>query len=255
VLVSRRAGALVAWGNAYLAGSASLDDTADAVVGHDVLHRVVGVPGETDAVTLAVALGRLRAAGATGLRLVLPEPGDLTGRPGPPALSADAATLGAAVLTVAGPDVPCWALLPHAATTTEAVRWNVAQVERSVPPYGLPTLSEAERGLSEAVREATHTLDLLDVARGRDDVAARLVALDKDLRRIDLPATLPARAQRTIATATRLLGVVEIAAETDGAAVTATSAAQRRDALRPLRITARHALCAAYSAALEPTYP
>ena len=252
MLVSRRAGALAAWGNAYLMGSSSLDEAAAAVVGDDVLHRVLGVPGEGDAVTLPVALGRLRASGVRGLRLVLPEPGDLVGMPGPAALSADAARCGAVVLTVGDLDVESWALLPTAGASVEALRWDVVRADRSVPPHGLPTLSEADRALAEALRDTTHALDFLDVARGRDDVAGRLSAIDRDLRRIDLPSSLPARAQRLVATATRLLGVVSIAAETDGSAVTASVADERRAALRTLRTTARYALCAAYSAALEP---
>ena len=252
MLVSHRAGALVAWGNAYLLGAVSLDEAAAAVVGRDALHRVVGLPQEPDPVTVAVALGRLRASGVAGLRLVLPVPGDLVGMPGPAPVSADATRRGAAVITVGGLDVATWAMLPAAAESAEAVRWDVVDAERSVPPHGLPTLSEADRALSEAVRDSTSTLDLLDVARGRDEVAARLAALDKDLRRIELPPSLPARAQRTVATAARLLGVVSIAAASDGAAVTATAAERRREALRPLATAARHALCAAYSAALEP---
>jgi hypothetical protein len=252
VLVSRRAGALTAWGNAYLLGSASLDEAAAAVVGDDVLHRVLGVPGEADPVTLAVALGRLRASGVRGLRLVLPEPGDLVGMPGPAALSADAALRGAAVLTVGDLDVTPWALLPTVGASVDALRWDVVRADWSVPPHGLPTLSEADRALSEALRDTTHVLDALEVARGRDDVAARLTAIDTDLRRIDLPSSLPARAQRMVVTATRLLSVASIAAESDGAAVTASVATRRREALRTLRTTARYALCAAYSAALEP---
>jgi hypothetical protein len=167
-------------------------------------------------------------------------------------MSAEAAACGAAVLTTGALDAPSFALLPAPATTAEAVRWDVVAAQRSVPPHGLPTLSEAERDLAEVVRDATQTLDVLDVARGRDDVAARLAALDRELRRLDLPASLPARAQRTVVTAARLLGVVDVAVETDGAAVTASTAAQRRAAMRPLRTAARYALCAAYSAALEP---
>jgi hypothetical protein len=75
--------------------------------------------------------------------------------------------------------------------------------------------------------------------------------LERALRDIDLPPTLTARAQRLVATSTRLLGVLDIAAETDGAAVTASEALRRSAALRPLRTATRYALCAAYSAAAE----
>jgi hypothetical protein len=71
------------------------------------------------------------------------------------------------------------------------------------------------------------------------------------LRDIDLPPGLPARAQRLVATASRLIGVLDIAAETDGAAVTSSEVLRRDAALRPLRTAARYALCAAYSATAE----
>ena len=254
MLVSRRAGALTAWGTAYLRGSVSLDEADAAVVGPDAVHRVVGVPAEPDPVPVSLALARLRAQGVTALRLVLPEAGDPTGLPGPASFSAAAVSAGAAVVTVGPRDVPSYGLLARAAATDgggDVVRWDLGPVEHSVAPYGLPTLSEADRALTETLTASTAELAALDVARGRDDVAPRLARLDRALRDVDLPATLPARAQRLVATASRLLGVLDIAAETDGGAVTATEARRRVEALRPLRTAARHALCAAYSAAAE----
>lgn len=233
----------------------SPDEADDAVRGRDALHRVAGLNGEPGATTIAVAMGRLRSLGVTGLRLVLPEPGDLTGLPGPAEVSTAALIAGSAVLTVGPPGSPALALLPTALPSEggDVVRWDALDVVPSVPPHGLPTLSEGDRLLSEAVREATETLDLLEVARGRDDVAGRLAGLDRELRSLELPASLPARAQRLVVGATRLLVVVTLAAETDGAAVTAGVAAQRSEALRPLRRAARHALCAGWSALADPT--
>jgi hypothetical protein len=259
VLVSRRPGALTAWGNAYLEGSTSLDAAVEHVTGDDPLHRVTGVPGEPGAVSLAVALGRLRAEGVQALRLVLPEPGDPTGLPGPAAVTTSALGAGCAVLTVGPRDVAAYAVLPTSASASagdgEVVRWDVVEVAHSTPPHGLPTLSEADRALTEALADTTGALDALDVARGRDEIAPRLAALDRALRSIDLPASLPARAQRTVATSSRLLGVLGLATETDGGAVTAAEAQQRLVALRPLRTAVRYALCAAYSAAAEPARP
>jgi hypothetical protein len=54
-----------------------------------------------------------------------------------------------------------------------------------------------------------------------------------------------------IAMGHRLLGIIEIARRSDGASVSAMSASLRRDALAPLDQSARHALCAAYSAQVE----
>ncbi|MFN8169933.1 MAG: hypothetical protein U0S36_14290 [Candidatus Nanopelagicales bacterium] len=248
-----RGGALTAWGNAYLAGRASLDEADVHSVADDALHRVVGVPGESDPVPLSIALGRLRAAGITGLRLVLPDAGDVIGLPGPPAVTAAAVAAREAVLTVGPVEAPSWALIPTLSGDPGGVvvRWDLLEVPRSVPPAGLPTLSEAERGLAEAMTATTTTLDELDVARGRDDVAPALAAFDRSLRSLLLPPTMPQRALRTVLAATRLLGVLALAVETDGAAVTAAEAAARADALRPLRRAARYALCAAYSADVE----
>ncbi len=249
----RRAGALTAWGNAYLLGSMSLDEAVHGVVGDDAVHRVVGVPGEPDPVSLTVALGRLRSEGVTALRLVLPEPGDPTGLPGPATANARAMAAGSGVLTVGPRDGASYLLVASSAPSASgvAVCWDVLEVEHSVAPHGLPTLSEADRALAEALSDTTSTLTALDVAGGRDDVAGRLARLERQLRSIDLPASMPPRAQRMIASATRLLGVLAVAADSDGAAVTAGEARGRADALRPLRIAARRALCASYSAGAE----
>lgn len=252
-----RAALLTLWGNAYLSGATTVEDAALHAVGPDALHRVLGVPGEDDVVPVGLALGRLRAAGVTALRVVLPEPGDPVGLPGPPAVNADATAAGEAVITVTGPGTPHWALLPTSAPSEagDVVRWDVREVAYSVHPHGLPTMSEAERALADALRGATAALVSMDLARGRDDVAGRLRGVEKDVSRIDLPPSLPARAQRSVVQAARLLGILQVAASTEGAAVTAAEIAARAETLRPLRAAARHALCAACSAQAEPEPP
>lgn len=255
MLVSRRPGALTAWGSAFLLGVESADHTDDAVRADDALHRVVGAPGDDGPATVAVALGRLRSAGVTALRLVLPEPGDLTGMAGPSAAGAAAVEAGAAVLTVGPPGAPTLALIPTAAESEggDVVRWDVVHVDLTVPPHGLPTLGEADRMVAESMREATESLAQLDVAAGRDSIAARLAGIERGLQRLDLPSALPPRAQRLVASASRLLAITVIAADSDGAAVTAADAAARAEVLRPLRRAARYALCAGYSALADPT--
>ena len=255
MLVSRRPGALTAWGSAFLLGLESADHTDDAVRADDALHRVVGLPGEDGGATVPVALGRLRASGVTALRLVLPEPGDLTGMAGPAAASTAATAAGAAVLTVGPHTAPTLALIPSSARSEQGdvVRWDVVDVEPTVAPHGLPTLGEADRMVAEAMREAIESLAVLDVASGRDDVAGRLAGIERGLQRLDLPAALPARAQRLVASGSRLLAITVLAADSDGAAVTAAAAAARAEVLRPLRRAARYALCAGYSALADPT--
>jgi hypothetical protein len=254
VAVFPRGGALTAWGNAYLLGRASLDEADVHTVGDDALHRVVGVPGEPDPVPVSIALARLRGLGVGALRLVVPESGDPTGLPGPPATTSAAVAAREAVLTVAPREVPAFALVPTSTPSAEGllVCWDVLVAEASTPPHGLPTLSEAERGLAETMRSATVSLDARDVASGREELAPRLAGLDRALRTLVLPPSMPARVQRLVVTATRLLALLTWAAETDGGAVSAGEAAQRSAALRPLRQAARYALAAAYSADAEP---
>jgi hypothetical protein len=256
VLVSRRAGTLTAFGNAVLLGLGGPDEAIEAVTGADALHRVVGLPGEPDPVSLALALGVLRGLGVQGLRLVLPEPGDVVGMPGPATVSAEAVRCGSAVLTVGPPSVPSLALLPTAEPSDrgDVVRWDAVAVDFALAPHGLPTLSEAERSLAESMRETTAALDVLDVAKGRDDVAGSLARLEREVRTLPLPASMAPRAQRTVVAASRLLGILAVAADSESGAVTAAEAQRRSEVIRPLRLVARHALCAAYSAATEPTY-
>ena len=255
MLVSRRPGALTSWGSALIRGEALPDHVDAAVTDGDALHRVVGVPEDPEPATISVALGRLRVRGVTGLRLVLPEPGDPTGLPGPAMATAAATEAGAAVLTVGAIEAPALALVPTSSPSEagDVVRWDAIPIDWSPPPHGLPTLGEADRMVAEAMREATQVLEGLDVARGRDALQARLIDVDRGLRRLDVPPSLPARAQRLVVTGSRLLAIVTIAAESDGAAVTAASAVQRAHALRPLRRAARYALCAGYSALADPT--
>ena len=249
-----RSGRLVLWGNAFLVAGDSPDLVTEHAPAGDPLHRVVGVPGEDGPVSVAVALGRLRAAGVTALRLVLPEPGDPLGLPGPAAFTADAVTAGEVVLTVGTAQAPTLALLPSTAPSEagDVVRWDVVPVAFSAPPHGLPTLSEAERQLAETMTEATTLLASSDLARGRAEVADALAALERRVSRLHLPATLPARAQRAVVSAARILGILDIALGTPGADLTSSETALRVETLRRLRAIARHALCAAVSALAEP---
>jgi hypothetical protein len=247
-----RSARLVAWGTAYLQERVSLDEADEAIVGDDLRHRVVGLPGHDDPVGWTVALGILRRDGAAGMRLVLPVPGDALGLPGPAAVTEAATDAGeVAVVTGAAP----LALVPTAAESPSGgvvVRWDLLPAAASIDTGGLPSVAEADRALAEQMREGIAALELLGLARGRDEVSARLAAAERDARRLSLPPTLPARAVRLVEQATRLAAVVSIAREDDGAAVTAHEALTRDAALSPLSRAARHALCAGYSAAIEP---
>ena len=260
MVVSSDAGRFVAWGNAYLAHQVSLDEAAQAITGDVNRHRVLTWDQSPDAnpepVAVAPALGLLRRHGVTGLRLVLPVPGDVTGVPGPRAAAAAATDAGEAVVSISEVTVPPLMLIPRivdadAERSTTVTLWEPHMVEGTRAPYGLPTLSEADRQLTEALAEATETLARLDVARGRDEFARELGVIMRTTEHINVPAQLPARAARMIASGSRLLAIVELAQRTEGATVSATAAERRRDAFRPIERAARYALCAGYSAQAE----
>lgn len=226
------AGRLAAWGSAALRGAVSLDDAADAVAGgHDAAHRLAGLPGEEAPVSLAYGLGRLRALGATGLRLVLPRPGDAAGLPGPAAFTQAAVSCGAAVVAE-GADL---ALLPAGRGM-----WQAYAVERDLrTPL---SLRDAERGLAAVIRESAAVLATLDVARW-DPAAAAVVG--RPARHTSLPPTAAPHAHAVLAQALRVAGIVEIARDTEGGSVTTREMTARSDVLRDLDTAARRALEAA----------
>lgn len=165
MLSEPRSGLLAAWGNALLAGLVSPDDAALAIVGEDAVHRVEGLPGEAGPVGLTLALGRLRGLGATGFRVALPVPGHPLGLSGPPEFNARALESEEAVIASGVP----YGLVPEVREVGPAgdlhveVVWRCLPV-REAPPADVPSLSEAERELAEALRDATAVLSRLDVA-------------------------------------------------------------------------------------------
>ncbi|MFH8986161.1 hypothetical protein [Streptomyces varsoviensis] len=260
-----RSGRLAAWGNALIAGLVSPDDAADHITGDDAAHRVAGLPGESGPVGLTLALGRLRALGARGLRVALPVPGHPLGLSGPPefnarALEAEEAVLvtGAALGLVprvreAGPaaDVP-------AADRHVEVVWDCLPV-REAPPADVPSLGEAERELAEALREATEVLSRLDVAGSGPVAQAALEAYRAraERGREVLAPGYPARAARVLELAQRVGALIAIAhgaggdGREHGGAVSASEIGARAEALRPVERTARRAQVAAYNALVE----
>ena len=160
-----RAALLAVWGTAALDGRTSPDEAVDRVAPGGAPLRFGGLPGEA-VVGLTLALGRLRALGATGLRLVLPVPGDPAGLPGPRAFIEEAVACRAAVVTVGETSDVGIGLLP-------GIR-NAWQAHRVLPGGGvdLPLLAEADRALTETLRLTAEELVRLDVARWRPEVAA-----------------------------------------------------------------------------------
>jgi len=267
VLELPRSVRLAAWGTAVLGGRATPADAVRAVTLDDEPHTV-GSAGDRLALPegagLAAVLGRLADLGVPGLRVALPAPGDVLGLPGPPTFNAAALAAGECVLTE--PVTRGWAAdvasplgLVPAVTVFGSVWEPGALVEWAVHPVSPPrlppavTLAEAERELREALTSATATLARLDVARWREDAADRVAAVrDGTLPPAALPPSAPGRTARVLATAARVRAIVELAAEDDGAAVTAQEALVRAATLRTLDAVSRRALAAAVNGMLEP---
>lgn len=264
-----RSGRLAAWGNALFAALVSPDDAAQRIVGEDAVHRVVGLPAapdphadpEPEPVGLTLALGRLRTLGAQGLRIALPVPGHPLGLSGPPEFNSRALDAGEAVLTTGsglGLVPELYEVGPQGDVHAE-VTWHCLPV-REGPPADVPSLSEAERELAEAMREATEVLTKLDVAGSGPVAEAALEAYRARMeagRRLLAPG-YPPRAVRVLELAQRVRALVAIAYGESGAdgrehggAVSASQIAARAEALRPVERTARRAQVAAYNAYAE----
>ncbi|MFD8236904.1 hypothetical protein ACFV20_34135 [Streptomyces sp. NPDC059696] len=254
MLSEPRAGRLAAWGNALLAGLVSPDDAVLAIVGADAVHRVEGLPGESGQVGLTLALGRLRSLGVTGLRVALPAPGHPLGLSGPPEFNARALEAEEAVVCHGA----AYGLVPDVYEAgpehvRDEVVWHVLPV-REAPPADVPSLSEAERELAEALREATEVLTRLDVA-GSGPVAE--AAVDAYRARAErgrevLAPGYPPRAVRVLELAQRVGTLIAVATESGhGGAVSSSEIFARREALRPVERTARRAQVAAYNSVVE----
>jgi hypothetical protein len=239
---------LAAWGTAFLSGRASLDETTLRIVGADEQHNVAGLPGETGSTSWTLAFGRLRTAGVTGLRLVLVAPGDPTGLPGPAALTKAGMAAGESVLTYGGPPL---GLVP--VHSIRGVTWEVHEAHDQ--PVGEPTLSEAERMLTETLASTTEELLRLDCAGFGPDVADALSEMRADEKAGcgTLPPGYPARAARVLTMAERVTAIADLAGESSGGATSATAVAARATLLRDLARAARRARVAAYNAVLEPS--
>jgi hypothetical protein len=234
-----------------------------AVTGDDEPHQVVAADEEQHRLGPDMGLADLLALfagfGVTGMRVVLPRPGDVLGLPGPPDLTRAALEAGECVLTEPLPDGLSWGLVPEITPFGSPwepgtmVTWHVhGALPRRVTDVG--SLAEAERELREALREATETLAGLGVSRWRDDAAERIAALrDSGLPAGALPPTAPPRSAAVLAAALRVGAIAELATQDDGGAINLHEAQARWRALRDLDGVSRRAITAAANALLEPT--
>ncbi len=229
------------WGTAWLRGHVVTDLVVDAVLGDDATHAVAGLPGTDRTETLVVALGRLRAAGATGIGAAFPAEGDPVGLGGPAGFNADALEAGEAVVAAdAG-----LGLVPH--RTGAAVTWTAHPAARRQ----LPDVGEADRQLRTALIETANSLAGLDVARWRPEVADELLNL-RHREPVTAPAGVPPRCVDLAGRGLQAVAIVDLALEDDGGALGVADAMAREAALRPLARAGRRALVAACSPEVWP---
>lgn len=241
-----RCGPLAAWSNAFFAGRVSIDQVADAVVGSDGQHHVLGLPDVgSEPAPLRDLLVALRRGGG-GVRVVLPASGDPRGLPGPDRFRAAALDCGEAVIGAglgAVPDV-----IDHAPSSAPpTVIWQVHRITE-VPVDHL-ALGDAQYDLTTAIRESAGALARADVAGAKDGVDDSLSAARRAGERLNLPPGFPSRAVALLAQAERLQAVLDLArADPIGGAIETTGIAARWAALRPLATAVRRARAAAYNA-------
>ncbi|GAA3198841.1 hypothetical protein [Nonomuraea roseoviolacea] len=226
---------MVAWGNAWLAGHVGLDEVADRV-------ESAGGPTVVGDVPLRRHLADLRGDGLSEFRLALPAPGDPLGLSGPPEFNAAAVEARQAVIAVLSERrlglVP---FVDRRGSSYVGVRMSAH--EAGPVRHDLPSVAEADRELTDAMRDATEALAGVDgPAPVRPD---RLGA-----RGGELAPGYPARAHRVAALAARLATVVQLAGERG---LTSGQVTARDAALRDLDRAIRRALVACCHAILEPS--
>ncbi|MGB0099372.1 MAG: hypothetical protein WBP61_03740 [Nocardioides sp.] len=229
------------WTTAWLRGHAVTDLVIDGVLDDDATHVVSGLPGTPGTATLVQALAELRRLGATGAGAAFPVDGDPLGLGGPSTFNTEALAAGEAVV-VAGTGL---GLVPH--RTGAAVAWTAYVAH----PRQLPDVGEADRALRSALVASANALAELDVAAWRPEVADRLM----DLRHrdpVEAPDGVPPRCVELAARGLQAIGIVDLALEYDGAAVSASEISLRRAALEPLDRGGRRALAAACSPEVWP---
>ncbi|MFD0684124.1 hypothetical protein [Actinomadura fibrosa] len=242
--------ALVAWGNAWLTGHVGLDEAVDAVEKSAGPQILGDAPAE---VPLRRGLGDLRVGGMTAFRLALPEPGDPLGLTGPPDFNTAAIDAGAGVVAVLGDRA--MGLVPVEdlrGSSYVGVRWTTWDAAPALPD--VPSLAEADRRLTLAMRDATEALLTVDDVTGvPPEIADALVDLrDPDRGDHPLAPGYPPRAHRVAALAGRLSLVVELARRMDDRGLTADQMRRRGAALRLLDGAVRRALVAACNSAFDP---
>ncbi len=210
-----------------------LDEAADHV-------EAAGGPAVAGDEPLRKYLANLRSEGLREFRLALPAPGDPLGLSGPPPFNAAALDAGQAVIAVLADRN--LGLVPRPDRRGSSYVGVLLEVHDAGPVrHDLPSLAEAERELSDAMRSATEALTSVEgPAQSRPEGVARGG---------ELAPGYPGRAHRVSTLATRLGSVLRLA---DDRGLTSGQLAVRDAALRELDRAVRRALVAAHHAIFEP---
>lgn len=240
------AGILAAWASAWLRGEVSADDAIAAATGDGAVHRVIDLGDDPSPQPLAAALAAWRRRGASAVLAVLPAPGDVRGVPlgdafRAAALDAGQAAVGGSLALVPG-------LAPAGPSSAPRdVLWTAFEVQPG--PLDALWTPDAERELTEAIRDSASALEAAQSARWRPERAGSLAGARRAADDLPLPPGHPQRAVRLLAQAERLAAMLELAAPGEaGDAVDLAGAQGRIAALRPLIVAVRRARVAGYNA-------
>lgn len=213
------------------------DAGADLIFGQDEPHTLGAVP-------LLEALADVRARAVWAL---LPAPGDPQGLP--PGVAAGAVLAGEAVVVAhdGGTDVLVPEVIPFGTELEPGtlVRWRRWDGAGTRTPSASP--GEARLALHQVLQDAVAELTSLDVAKERPELREAFLDLtgppDRDTEALTLG--LDARRAELLVRALRVLVIVELASQDDGAAVTAREMSARSAVLRDLERAARDAVAVA----------
>lgn len=227
------------WGTAWLRGHVVTDELLDALGPHHAVRGLPDGPGPRPLLDLLVAG---RRAGADGVGLALPVEGDPVGLGGPRAFNDAALASGEGVVLVG----TGYGAVPVDAGDLLEWWWQPAERRQ------LPDVGESDRALRVAFTDAATALAALDVARWRPEAADLLMNL-RHPPEADAPEGTPRRCVELAARGLLARGVVAVALEDDGGAVSSYEMNARREALRPLDRCGLRAVVAACSPEVWPS--